>query len=75
MVSAIFSELTNIVTGFVNLLVSLFGSVVDIFWSAPTTESGTGSLTMVGILMLIALGTSLVFWAIGFIRRLIRVAR
>lgn len=75
MVSAIFSELTNIVTAFVNLLVSLFDSVVNIFWTAPTSESSTGSLTMVGILMLIALGTSLVFWAIGFIRRLIRVAR
>lgn len=76
MVEQIFETLGQIATGFANLLVSLFESVVSIFY---VPASGTGSdavaahLTIVGILMLVGLGTGLVIWAFKYIRSLIRV--
>ena len=73
MVSQIFSVLGEIGQGFANLLVDLFGAVVSIFYTAPTGNETTGSLTVVGILALIALGTSLVMWAFRYIKSLIRV--
>lgn len=73
MVSSIFSTLGEIISSFASLLVDLFSSVVAIFYTAPTGSETTGSLTIVGTLMLIALATGLVIWAFNFIRRLIRV--
>ena len=71
-VSEIFETLGGIVSSFVTMLVSLFDSVVDIFYT-PGTDGGAGELTIVGVLMLIGLGTGLVIWAFSYIRRLIRV--
>ena len=73
MVTQIFSTLGEIASGFASLLVDLFGAVVSIFYTAPTGSETTGSLTVVGILMLIGLGTGLVIWAFKYIRSLIRV--
>lgn len=72
MVSAIFNEISTIVSSFVTMLTSLFGSVTEIFYT-PGTSGGTGSLTVIGTLSLIGLGTGLVIWAFNFVRRLIRV--
>lgn len=71
-VSEIFETLGSIVSSFVTMLVSLFESVVDIFYT-PGTGDTQGELTIVGVLMLIGLGTGLVIWAFSYIRRLIRV--
>ena len=73
MVTQIFSVLGEIASGFASLLVDLFGAVVSIFYTAPTGSETTGSLTVVGILMLIGLGTGLVICAFKYIRSLIRV--
>jgi len=73
MVEQIFTVLGDIVQGFSGLVVSMFQAVVGIFYTAPSGTETTGSLTIVGTLSLMALGTGLVIWAIGFIRRLIRV--
>lgn len=75
MVSQIFSTLGEIATAFANLIVSLFNSVVAIFYTAPTGSETVGQLTVVGILALIALGTSLVIWAFNYIKRLMTSAR
>lgn len=72
MITSIFGELSNIVNAFVDMLVSLFSKVVDIFYT-PGTSGAAGSLTIVGTLALIGLGTGLVIWAFNFVRRLIRV--
>lgn len=72
MVSAIFEELTTIASDFVSFLVSLFQSVVSIFWTAGS-GSDPGSLTFVGILLLISIATGLVMWALSFLRRMIRI--
>lgn len=75
MVSQIFTTLQEIATGFANLLVGLFNAVVSIFYTAPTGSETSGQLTVVGILALIALGTSLVIWAFNYIKRLMTSAR
>lgn len=74
-ISNIFNTIGTIIERFVALLVSLFDSVVDIFWVEATTGENAvaGHLTVVGTLMLIALATGLVMWAFRFIRSLIRV--
>ncbi len=73
MVDQIFSVLGSIAQGFASLLVDLFGAVVSIFYTAPTGSETVGSLTVVGTLALIGIGTGLVIWAFRFIRSLIRV--
>lgn len=80
MVSEIFSKLGEIAQGFATLLVNLFNAVVTIFYTAPVgTEGETGyipgGLTIVGILALVALGTSLTIWAFNYIKRLITRVR
>lgn len=75
-ITNIFNTIGTIIERFVALLVSLFDSVVDIFWVEATGSGETavaGHLTVVGTLMLIALATGLVMWAFRFIRSLIRV--
>lgn len=73
MVNQIFSVLGEIVQGFAGLVVDLFEAVVSIIYTAPTGSETTGTLTVVGVLMLISLGTGLVIWAFRFIRSLIRI--
>lgn len=73
MITAIFEALSDIISGFAQLLVDLFGSVVSIFYTAPSGSGTTGSLTVVGTLALVALGSGLVIWAFHYIRNLIRL--
>lgn len=80
MVSEIFDKLGEIAQGFSTLLVNLFEAVVKIFYTAPVGTAGEtgyvpGGLTVVGILALVALGTSLTIWAFNFIKRLITRVR
>lgn len=73
MVTAIFTQLKDIVASFVEMLVELFENAVKIFYTAPSGSNTTGSLTVIGILALIGLGTGLVMWAFKYIKSLIRV--
>ena len=72
MVESIFTALGSIVEQFVTLIVSIFSNVVDVFYT-PAVGEGAGSLTIVGILLLISLGSGLVIWGFNFIRNLIKV--
>lgn len=72
MVAAIFEELGTIATSFVSFLVSMFESVVSIFWT-PGTGDDPGQLTFVGILLLISIATGLVMWGLSYLRRFIRI--
>ena len=71
-VSGIFTTLGLIVTQFVTLMTSIFSSVVDIFYT-PGAGEVPGELTIVGVLLLISLGSGLVIWGFNFIRNLIKV--
>lgn len=72
MVSAIFTELSNIISAFATMLVSLFEAVAGVFYT-PGTSGAAGSLTIVGTLTLISVGVAIVMWAFAQIRRMIRV--
>lgn len=74
MIQGIFDAITSIVNAFVGVLTNLFEKVVALIWT-PGTGNDPGSLTVVGTLLLIALGTGLVMWGFYFIRSLIRVRR
>lgn len=73
-VQGIFEALSSIITSFVTMLTSLFQNVVNLIWTPGSGGTG-GSLTVLGVFLLIGLGTGLVLWAFYFIRSLIRVRR
>lgn len=66
MITAIFAELTAIVTGLITAIAQGFEDIIPIFW-----EAGTG-LTVIGSLSLITAGVSIVSMAFGFIVKLIK---
>lgn len=69
--NVILSTLGNIAEGVGPLLAQVFNGVVGIFYTAPTNDSGTGELTFIGVLMLIGVAFTLVYFAFNYIRGLI----
>lgn len=49
-------------------------SLVPMFWTAPTTEGGAGSLTFLGVLAVAGLAFSVVFLLVGIIQRFLHFA-
>lgn len=71
MISVIFGAVTDAVTAFAGAVASAVTSVASMF---VTESSGTYSLTMLGTLLLIAVGAGLVFWGFRLIKGLIKRA-
>ena len=69
MISALFSAVGQVITGFSTALASSISSITAIF---ATESSGTYTLTMVGSLLVCALGIGLVYWAFRLVRNLCR---
>ena len=70
MIDAIMSNLSTIVENFGNVLGKVFNGVTSIFYTAGA-EGGQGQLTFLGIILLISVGASLVYWAFKLITSLI----
>ena len=70
MIDAIMSTLSTIVENFGNVLGKVFNGVTSIFYTAGA-EGGSGQLTFLGIILLISVGASLVYWAFKLITNLI----
>ena len=70
MIDAIMSTLSTIVENFGNVLGKVFNGVTSIFYTAGA-EAGQGQLTFLGIILLISVGASLVYWAFKLITSLI----
>lgn len=68
--SVILSTLGDIAESVGPLIASIFQGVVGIFYTAPSGEGGTGSLTFVGVLLLIGLAFGLVFFGLNYVRKL-----
>lgn len=68
MINEIFTTVTQVVTGFAGSLAEAFSSIMAIVW-----DSTTSKLTTFGILLLIAFGISLVYFALRFVFRLISI--
>lgn len=71
MISVIFQAVTDAVTAFAQSVGTAITSVSSMF---VTESSGTYSLTMLGTLLLIALGAGLVFWGFRLIKGLVKRA-
>ena len=70
MIDAIMSTLSTIVENFGNVLGKVFNGVTSIFYTAGASD-GQGQLTFLGIILLISVGASLVYWAFKLITSLI----
>ena len=70
MIDAILGTLSTIVENFGNVLGKVFSGVTSIFYTAGA-EGGSGQLTFLGIILLISVGASLVYWAFKLITSLI----
>ena len=70
MIDAIMSTLSTIVENFGNVLGKVFNGVTSIFYTAGASD-GLGQLTFLGIILLISVGASLVYWAFKLITSLI----
>lgn len=46
--------------------------MIPIFWTAPTTDGGEGSLTFMGVLAVAGLAFSVVFLVLGIIQRFLK---
>lgn len=66
MITQFWDAITDVVGGFIDALVSAFTGITDLFYD--TTEG----FTIIGQLLLIALGMSIVYFGFRFIRNLIK---
>lgn len=66
-VTSIFQVVSAVINNFVTALSSAIGSITDIFYN-------DGSFTFVGVMLLIAVGVGIVYWAFRLIRGLVRRA-
>ena len=70
MVEAIMSTLSSVVESFGGVLGKVFSGITSIFYTAGADASG-GKLTFLGIILLISVGASLVYWGFKLITSLI----
>lgn len=70
MIDAIMSTLSTVVENFGNVLGKVFNGITSIFYTAGASE-GQGQLTFLGIILLISVGASLVYWGFKLITSLI----
>lgn len=73
MINDIFTAVGEAVTAFSGALASSITSVTGMFYT-PGSGSDPGQLTVLGTLLLIAVGVGLVYWAFRLIKGLIRRA-
>lgn len=71
MINAIFGAVGDAISGFATCVGSAVTSVASMF---ITQNNSTYELTMLGTLLLIAVGAGLVFWAFRLIKGLIKRA-
>lgn len=70
-INVIFNALSTIMTGLIGLVSSAFTGVASLWYTAPTGSETTGSLTLLGVLSLIAFAFGVVWLAIRFIGSMI----
>lgn len=70
-ITPIFGTIAEVISKFADCIKNVFDSVVSLFYVAPTASETTGHLSVLGILLLVAVGTGLVMWAFRMIKGLI----
>lgn len=73
MVATLFETISQAITSMVGALTSAISGVTALFY-VEGTGSESGHMTFLGVLLLIAVGVGIVYWAFGLIRGLVRRA-
>lgn len=63
---------TSVLTGITDWFTSVFSAVGSILYTAPTGAETTGKLTIVGWILCIVVGLSVVSFAIKFVMSLVK---
>lgn len=71
MIAEMFTVVQQAITGFTSALGSSINGITALFY----TEGENGGFTVLGILLLVAVGVGLVYWAFRLIRGLVRQRR
>lgn len=70
MIEAIMSTLSSVVESFGGVLGKVFNGITSIFYN-PGASGAAGELTFLGVILLISVGASLVYWGFKLIQSLI----
>lgn len=70
--STILEAIGDVIEAVGGWLISAIQSVVSLFYTAPTS-GGSGSLTFMGTLLIVGFGITLIWFAIKFVRGLVRL--
>lgn len=71
MVATLFETISSAITSMISALTSAIGGVTALFYVEGTGEVA-GHVTFLGVLLLIAVGVGIVYWAFNLIRGLVR---
>lgn len=71
MVQTLFETISSAITSMINALTSAISGVTALFYVEPN-GSEAGHMTFLGVLLLIAVGVGIVYWAFNLIRGLVR---
>lgn len=75
MIGEMFEVIGEAITSFITALGSALSGVTSLFYTPASTTGGSGSFTILGTLMLIAVGVGVVYWAFRLIRSLVQQRR
>lgn len=74
MIAEMFEVIGEAITSFITALGSALSGVTSLFYT-PGTSNAAGQFTVLGVLMLIAVGVGVVYWAFRLIRSLVQQRR
>ena len=72
MAQAILDVITTIVEGIATAFANVVQAIVPIFWTAASSGEGAGSLTFIGVIVLISLSIALVTFMINWVTRIVK---
>lgn len=70
MIEAIMSTLSSVAESFGGVLGKVFNGITSIFYT-PGASGAAGELTFLGVILLVGVGASLVYWGFKLIQSLI----
>lgn len=70
MAQAILDVITTIVEGIASAFANVVNSIIPVFWTA--SAEGAGSLTFIGVIVLMSLSIALVTFIINWVTRIVK---
>ena len=70
----ILTQVFSVFTKFAEWIKTTIPTLISLFYTAPASEGGTGSLTLLGVLAVCGLAMSVTFLLIGLIQRFLYFA-